>query len=440
MTTQDVSREGDPLPVRYARALHRAPEAFEATLHQGMRALGFEREAVRSCKHLTPVFLEAASYQATCRVAERVFTALVRVADRAMASPALQEALHIPTMLLGAIYLEGVREVPRFGRMDGLLSPEGIYQCIEYNPLPGGSLEDEAQVEVFGEMLRRAELPPPAAWISPATAMRRWFSQDGFAPATIGVVAIDEGRAPRDLDSVGAFFASSGFRVLCGRADEFSLTDERLCLDGTPIDCVLIEDWGFIRQFNLEHPIAKALRTGGTRYLNGCGYTALLALKSLFAALSDPALEHLLESDPGEVRQHLPWTRMVKDEKTTRGGRTVDLMALAEAERERLVLKPVLGAGGDRVLLGWRCSAEVWREGLDRALSEGGVLQERVPSRTARLLRRDTRVEEDLSYDLCPYLWSGGHAEAMIARTESSVGVHNVSRGGSLLPVIPYES
>lgn len=62
----------------------------------------------------------------------------------------------------------------------------------------------------------------------------------------------------------------------------------------------------------------------------------------------------LLDADERTaVARHVPWTRQVRDGLTRYQGQPVPLLAFAQRNRERLVLKPNDDYGGQGVLLGW---------------------------------------------------------------------------------------
>ena len=122
--------------------------------------------------------------------------------------------------------------------------------------------------------------------------------------------------------------------------------------------------------------------------------------KAFFAVLTDPAFASLQDAaDQAIVRAHVPWTRLVADVATERGGRR-GLLALARRDREHLVLKPNDEYGGTGVMLGWEASESAWDAALEpgargsaRDLGHPGtnpVRREVFPLRSDRP-RRDAR-------------------------------------------------
>ena len=94
--------------------------------------------------------------------------------------------------------------------------------------------------------------------------------------------------------------------------------------------------------------------------------SGLFGLKSLFAMVTDPAVSLGLSDEQLRLaREHLPWTRLVADDRSTDDqGETVDLLAYyLAARREQLVIKPTDGYGGAGVEIGLAAHRRLLGEG-----------------------------------------------------------------------------
>jgi hypothetical protein len=122
---------------------------------------------------------------------------------------------------------------------------------------------------------------------------------------------------------------------------------------------------------------------GGTVGLFSGPVSGLLGDKRNLALLSMHEQSDLLTAAEREVvRRHVPWSRLVADERTTYRGESVRLLDLAAARRESLVLKPVDGSQGRNVHLGSRTTPGEWQRLLDQAAgTRQTLLQEYVASR-----------------------------------------------------------
>jgi hypothetical protein len=159
--------------------------------------------------------------------------------------------------------------------------------------------------------------------------------------------------------------------------------------------------------------------------------------KALFAVLTDERHAGLFTEDEREaVRRHVPWTRMVREGRTEKGGAEIDLLDYVRSNSGRLVLKPNDDYGGHGIYIGWNCDAAAWDDAIQAALADGDYLvQERV--KTARetfpaLLDDGSVVFAEQLVDLDPLLFNGrvGSAFTRLSSTELA----NVSSGGGMVP------
>lgn len=161
--------------------------------------------------------------------------------------------------------------------------------------------------------------------------------------------------------------------------------------------------------------------------------------KSLCEILSSP--EFLDRLSPQEVRTiapHIPWTRLLNERKTTDPkGEPIDLVPFVRKERQRLVLKPNRGYGGEGVVVGEWVDDSVWQKALGRALEKPGswVVQEQV--RIARqpiwILQGEGQVQQEELY-VTLGITATARGVGFVGRC-SSHPVVNVSQGGGLIPV-----
>ena len=140
------------------------------------------------------------------------------------------------------------------------------------------------------------------------------------------------------------------------------------------------------------------------------------------------------------IRAHVPWTRRVRESRTTHGGQEVDLPDFILGRRDRLVMKPNDEYGGKGVFIGWEMADDEWTRALGEALGSSYVVQERVD-----VLREEFPVlagEEgsdhgqlgfgDFVVDLDPYVF-GGEVEGFLTRL-SATSLANVTSGAGQVP------
>jgi len=160
--------------------------------------------------------------------------------------------------------------------------------------------------------------------------------------------------------------------------------------------------------------------------------------KAFFAVLTDPENEHLFSpAELAVIRSHVPWTRVLDDVEVVKDDWTGDLLELAKAWREHLVLKPNDEYGGKGVHLGWETSEADWEAAIERAIAEserGWVAQERIHIRREvfPVCGDGTITDRDMLVDFAPYVFRGRVA-GFLTRL-SATGLANVTSGGGQVP------
>jgi uncharacterized circularly permuted ATP-grasp superfamily protein len=155
--------------------------------------------------------------------------------------------------------------------------------------------------------------------------------------------------------------------------------------------------------------------------------------------LTDPRHAALFsDREQGVIARHVPWTRVVREARTSKGADTFDLVPWTRRNRERLVLKPNDEYGGAGVTLGWETSESAWEAGLQEALAAPAgtwIIQEKIA------VRREVfpwfqdggdAVMKDMLVDMAPYLFLGKLA-GFLTRL-SATGLANVTSGGGQVP------
>ncbi len=137
----------------------------------------------------------------------------------------------------------------------------------------------------------------------------------------------------------------------------------------------------------------------------------LLHKKMSLALLSDDRYASLYTASELEaIARHIPWTRRLREGRTTRGDADVpDLVEHVIEHRDSLVLKPNDEYGGKGVVLGWTVGDHEWEEAIRIALHQSYVVQEAVPiPREPFPLAVGDAVEViDMAVDMDPYLFEG---------------------------------
>lgn len=162
----------------------------------------------------------------------------------------------------------------------------------------------------------------------------------------------------------------------------------------------------------------------------------LVHKKHLFSLLTDPRYNRVLNT--GElkaIRNHIPWTRKLRDVKEHYRGMEVGLLDLIRKNRNGFVMKPNDDYGGHGVVLGFQASESEWDDAIQHALNHDFVVQETIDiGKEPFLLYIDKEWKmTNTIIDLDPYL-NGPLMGGCLTRTSFS-NLANVTAGGGSLPM-----
>jgi uncharacterized circularly permuted ATP-grasp superfamily protein len=228
--------------------------------------------------------------------------------------------------------------------------------------------------------------------------------------------------------------ADAGIEALCATTDELAYDGSKLTASGEDVHLVyrrvLVDELA-------EGDLTAAMRDGRTCVVNP-PRARVANNKKLFALLGDERFAHLVEPrEAAAIRETIPWTRVLRDERASYGDWVIDLLEFVSANRPRLVLKPASEYGGHGVALGIETEQSEW-DGLVSAHAEAGdyVVQEYVPVPEEMFPTVDDgHVQMRLKrFNINPF-GLGGRYAGMITRI-SDQAVINVSAGGGLLPSV----
>ena len=128
--------------------------------------------------------------------------------------------------------------------------------------------------------------------------------------------------------------------------------------------------------------LLDAYRAGAVCMVNSFR-SKLIHKKALFAVLTSANRAHLFTADElAAIGAHVPWTRLVRAERSDYKQEEIDLLDFISANRHKLVLKPNDDYGGHGITIGWNTDEiTLAAKPFSSALENGDyVVQERVPT------------------------------------------------------------
>ncbi|MCP5052384.1 MAG: hypothetical protein GY940_34775, partial [bacterium] len=115
--------------------------------------------------------------------------------------------------------------------------------------------------------------------------------------------------------------------------------------------------------------ILKVFEDGKLLVCNGA-IAWLLSTKLNLALLSEMEDSELFSAAEREIiKKHIPWTRKIIPGETTYEGQTVQLKEFMLSNREKLVLKPILGSAGKDIYIGHYTSPAEWKQMVETAMT-----------------------------------------------------------------------
>lgn len=309
-----------------------------------------------------------------------------------------------------------------FGRSDGFACDGGFagderIAFIEQNITsgPGGLSATDALTRFFADAPPMQGLPHPLRGLSPLDSYQRLFRSADFAGATIGYVdAVNPDGSLWDDDGLRflAALAARGIELVNLTGREMIVRDDGLYADGRRIDRV----YRGAAAVSLTHrreeltPIYEACGRG-LCHLTNTPYEMIFFDKVLLAYLSDQRLAPALSSDERRtIDRILPWTRLLRDERTDYDGRVVDLPRFCHDQRELLVLKRGDGFASTAVHIGAETDEAGWATVIHKGLDEGNwIVQRLVEPAPIRLpyLVDERVVHVDAKVMICPFVIRG---------------------------------
>jgi uncharacterized circularly permuted ATP-grasp superfamily protein len=447
-------RDVDPLAARATEDYHRLlrddkglVEELEAHFFERMRQARLTFGGRVLCAFPRPNFVAPADYEAIRDVCRDIFRAIEKVEERL--GERLWDEVDVTPEERALVRLDpGYRRSSPTSRLDSFITTDA-YRFVELNAeSPAGIAYNEVLVDIFLELpvMKRFQerwrvhrFRARERLLETLLACHREAGGTQERP-TIAIVDYEEVPTRSEHHLFREFFASKGYPALVCDPRHLVYEGGRLRHDGVAIDIVykrLLTN-EFLDKIGELQPLLNAIRDRAVTVVNPFRCKPIHK-KAIFAVLTDDAMQpYFTAHEQKAIAAHVPWTRRVREGRTTRQGREIDLVDYARTHRDELVLKPNDEYGGKGVFIGWEASEAEWDAALATALRESYVVQEKVD------LKRETFPElspdlrfRDLIVDLDPFVFQG-EVEGFLTRL-SGTSLANVTSGGGQVPAFLVE-
>lgn len=405
------------------------------------------------CSVLRPHFLSSTEADLIYEAARHTLSVLDRAFER-VSPDEYETVLGLSPREAALARIEcGFRPVETLARLDGFLTRDGQFGLVEYNAeSPGGIAFGRTLADIFLELpvvkafAREYRLESPPVLDHSLEALVGAYRAWGGTESSPSIAIVDWKSAPTraEFEICRERFEARGYPTRVVDPAELSLEHGRLRAGEFEIDLVYRRLVASEAAARLEptHPLIQAAEQRAACIASGFGAFALTS-KALFAIVSDPASSAWLAADERlRLDRVLPWTRMVRDGRSTDwNGSAIDILAFAHEMRDQLVVKPATEYGGSGVVLGWTVDDAAWTSALAAALERPSVMQRRVPLPTERYaVMRDGRCElVEFMADIDPYRFNGQTGLGAGTRLSQSQLLNVTAGGGSAAPVFVIE-
>ena len=403
----------------------------------------------RLSPYLRPHFVTEEDFASIVRVCETVWSAIQKVKDASIQDGSIVDDLGVTEVERELISIDpGYKAVSPTARLDSFLT-DAAYSFVELNgESPAGIAYVDAAYDIFSRLPVMQKFGETHN-VRPLYGRR--FMLDvlldsyeeflGRKPDSVPQIAIVDLKGmptQQEFELFKEFFEQEGYPTIICAPEELEFENNRLQAGEFQIDIVykrlLVNEYLPIMH---QYPaLLDAYRAGAICMVNSFR-SKLIHKKALFAVLTDKRRAGLFSSEEQEaIRKHVPWTRLVRAEKSDYFGTEIDLLEYIRTNRDRLVLKPNDDYGGHGITIGWNADEKTWEAALRSALANGDYLaQERVP--TARevfpALKDDGSIEfAEQLVDLDPLLFNGKVKSAFTRLSFTELA--NVSSGGGMVP------
>jgi len=426
----------------------------QAQLEAQLRARGLFFGDRPLCTVLRPRFFTPQQHQSIRHRIAPLLAAFRRAHDAAIATDAVLDQFRLADWECQLVrWKSGFRDPSPISRLDAFYTPDddGLW-FTEYNAeVPAGAAYGDVLAEVFHMLpIMRAFIrgwhvhPLPARPHTLHALLDAWEQFSG-SHTTPRIAILDWREVPTQSEFrlFQRYFAEHAVESVIVDPADVSYDGKRLSAPDGPIDLVYkrVLTTELVERGGIDHPVLRAVKDGAVCMVNppAC---KILHKKASLAVLHDERNEALFNAEERQaIFEHVPWTRVVEERRTTHRGQQVDLIEFIRREREHLVLKPNDDYGGKGIVLGWEADAAAWDGAVALALAEPYIVQERVrlPFEAYPSLVDGNLHVVDRMVDTAPYVAYGAFPEGYLSRLSTASLLNVTAGGGSQTPTFIVE-
>jgi len=430
---------------RYHRILESEPYRdlrWVKNLQEQMEARQLSTGGRLLCPFLRPNFVTQKQYDNLVKTGEALISAVDRMLRLALASPQLLSRMQLfPAEKMLAAIDPGYEMSEVSAQLD-LQIQNGSLHVLQYNAdALSGAAYSEGLSDLFydcppvKEFRRRYNLTRVGGkkpFLQALLKAYKIFTKNGRKPQ-IAILEFRSATGRSEYEIFRDYFRAEGYQTELVSPDQLEYRNGVLKAGTFEIDLIYrrISAQEFLLRFTLDHPLVKAYRDHSVCIVNSFR-SELSHKKAMFALLTEDALTAKFPlNERKAIREHLPWTRVVKAGKATHGEETVDLLEYIRQNREKLVLRPNDDYTDLHSYVGYEHDDGSWARAIREAQRAPYVVQERVvPARTLFPLLTYGHLEfKEMQVDVQPQAFLGKVAGCSSYVSAAGAGTYSPASG-----------
>ena len=430
---------------RYHRILESEPYRdlrWVKNLQDEMEAQQLSAGGRLLCPFLRPNFVTQKQYDNLVKTGEALISAVDRMLRTALASPLLLARMQLfPAEKMLAAIDPGYEMAEVSAQLD-LQIQNGSLHVTQYNAdALSGAAWAEGLSDIFydcppvKEFRRRYNLTRIGGKKPFLSALLKAYKM--FSPGKKPHIAILEFRDPTgrsEYEIYRDYFRAEGYETELVSPDQLEYRNGVLRSGNFNIDLIYrrISAQEFLLRYTLNHPLVQAYKDRRVCMVNSFR-SELSHKKAMFALLTDETLTAKFPiNERKAIREHVPWTRVVKAGKTTGREEPIeDLIEYIRLNRETLVLRPNDEYSDMHSYIGYEHDEGSWSRALREAQRAPYVVQDSVkPARTVFPLMNFGHLEfKEMQVDVQPQAFLGKVAGCSSYVSSSGAGSYSISSG-----------
>ncbi|MEP6717115.1 MAG: circularly permuted type 2 ATP-grasp protein, partial [Terriglobia bacterium] len=393
---------------------------------------------------LRPNFVTQKQYDNLVKTGEALISAVDRMLKLALASPQLLSRMQLfPAEKMLAAVDPGYEMAEVSAQLD-LQIQNGSLHVLQYN---ADALSGAAYAEGLSDLFYDC---PPVKEFRRRYTLTRIGGKKPFLHALLKAYKMFGGtKKPRiailefrnstgrsEYEIFRDYFRAEGYQTELISPEQLEYKNGVLRGNGNEIDLIYrrISAQEFLLKFTLNHPLVQAYRDHKVCVVNSFR-SELSHKKAMFALLTDDTLVAKFPlNERKAIKEHVPFTRVVKAGRTVYRNESVDLLDFIRKNRETLVLRPNDEYTDLTTFVGYEHDDGSWERAIREAQRSPYVVQERVkPVRTLFPMMNYGHLEfKEMQVDVQPqaYLGKVGGCSSFV----SSAGAGNYSPASGIAP------